>query len=171
MNRRLTLMGLCGLGLFSLLTGCATPPRPSQQVPAGISSWHGRLAVRVAADPTSTRTQDQSFSAAFDLSGQAQQGDLNFYTTLGSTAAAIHWTETSASVQARGETRHYPSLDQLMRDLLGADVPVTALFSWLAGQAQTAAGWQVDLSAHDQGKITARRLTAPTAELRVVLEP
>lgn len=136
-----------------------------------MSSWHGRLAVRVAADPANAQARNQSFSAAFDLTGHAQQGELIFYTPLGSTAAAIHWEETGASVQARGETRRYGNLDQLILDLLGADVPVPALFSWLAGQTQEVAGWQVDLSAHDQGKITARRLTVPTAELRVILEP
>ena len=55
--------------------------------------------------------------------------------------------------------------------LLGTDIPVTALFGWLDGQALTSEGWQVDLSQRDRGKILARRQApAPQAELRVVLE-
>ena len=63
-------------------------------------------------------------------------------------------------------------LDDLTTELGGAPLPVRALFGWLRGQAVSAAGWNVDLSRHADGRITARRDTpAPAAELRVVFEP
>lgn len=74
-------------------------------------------------------------------------------------------------LQARGESRKFSDLAQLIEEVLGTDVPVTALFAWLAGHRQEAHGWQVDLSQRTQGKILAHRLSpAPQAELRVILE-
>jgi outer membrane lipoprotein LolB len=53
----------------------------------------------------------------------------------------------------------------------GAALPVAALFDWLAGRAADVAGWQVDLSLREQGRLSARRDTPrPGAELRLVLD-
>lgn len=133
--------------------------------------WQGRLSVRVQADPNQPQTQNQSFSAAFELQGNSDQGELRLYTPLGSTAAGIQWAPSSAVLQAGGETRQFRDLAQLFTLVLGTDVPVTALFAWLAGQNQDVDGWQVDLSARNQGKIAARRMApALPAELQVVLD-
>ena len=127
--------------------------------------------MRVKADPDQPQSQDQSFSAAFELQGNPEQGELRLFTPVGSTAAGIQWTPGSATLQARGETRQYSDLAQLIQLVLGTDVPVTALFAWLAGLAQDVDGWQVDLSARDQGKIVARRgAPALPAELQVLLD-
>ena len=67
--------------------------------------------------------------------------------------------------------REYPSLDDLIVDLTGANVPVTALFDWLAGRSTSVSGWQPDLSRQPEGRISARRLQPlPTARLQVVLD-
>jgi len=154
-----------------MLEGCAGIKKTGNQKTPDQANWSGRLALHVQADSGISPAQDQSFSAPFELRGSARQGDLLFYTPLGSTAAAIHWTENTAVLQARGETREFGDLNQLIRDLLGCDVPVTALFSWLNGQPQEAIGWQVDLSQQSQGKILARRLTpGPPALLQVLLD-
>ena len=127
--------------------------------------------MRVQANPDQGLVHDQSFSAAFELLGDPDHGELQFFTPLGSTVADIHWAPGSAVLQARGETRKFSDLTQLIQVVLGTDVPVTALFAWLAGQAREVNGWQVDLSQQTQGKILARRLSpAPQAELRVILE-
>jgi len=161
---------LIGLSAFFLVAGCASIERANALKSSPSANWHGRLALRIAAT-TTEQTPDQSFSAAFELQGTPQQGDLLLLTPLGSTAAAIHWMPGQAVLHARGETRQFNDLDQLITQLLGTPVPVTALFAWLAGQAQEVEGWQVDLSAQDQGKILARRLSPePSAELRVVLD-
>ncbi len=127
--------------------------------------------MRVAAAPELGLEQAKSFSAAFELQGNAEQGELIFFTPLGSTAAAIHWTPKKARLQANGETRDFDNLSQLIALVMGTDVPVTALFAWLDGQAHAAQDWQVDLSEKAQGKIVARRSSAPAADLRVLLEP
>jgi outer membrane lipoprotein LolB len=64
-----------------------------------------------------------------------------------------------------------PNLQSLSQRLTGTDLPIAALFEWLAGLTSDVPGWQVDLSAHPQGRLTARRNTpAPEAVLRIVLD-
>jgi outer membrane lipoprotein LolB len=46
---------------------------------------------------------------------------------------------------------------------------VATLFDWLAGIPSVATGWQADLSGRAEGRLRARRLTAPAADLRIVL--
>jgi outer membrane lipoprotein LolB len=134
-------------------------------------SWRGRLALRIESALVAGAPQNQSFSAGFELLGTQQQGDLFFYTPLGNTAAAIHWDASKAVIQSKGETHTFENLSALIENLLGTEVPVAALFSWLNGRPVDSDGWQVDLSQRSQGKILARRLTpAPPAELRVILE-
>jgi outer membrane lipoprotein LolB len=152
-----------------LVAGCAAPTRATDSERAETASWHGRLAVRVEADPP--RAPSQSFSAGFELTGNALVGELTLYTPLGSTAASLAWSAQTAILHANGDIRYFESLDSLIKQALGTDIPVIALFAWLAGDNQVAAGWHADLSQHANGKITARRAEpAPQAELRLVLE-
>jgi len=125
----------------------------------------------VQADADAGQKQGQSFSAAFELQGNPGEGELQFFTPLGSTVAAIRWSLAGAVLQARGEVREFNNLTQLSTALLGTDIPVTALFAWLDGLPQDVEGWQVDLSQRPQGKIQAHRNTPrPAAELRVLLD-
>jgi outer membrane lipoprotein LolB len=125
----------------------------------------------LAADAAQAPTNGHSFGSGFELQGNAQEGTLLLLTPLGSTAAAIQWSPAGAVIQSGGETRKFPTLDQLITHLLGTPVPVHALFAWLAGQEISADGWQVDQTSRHEGRIVARRLRpAPTAELRLVLE-
>lgn len=153
------------------IAGCTYPIKARDTNSINPTVWQGRLALRVQVSSTPDQMPDQSFSAPFELHGNAEQGELLLLTPLGSTAAAIHWLPGKAVLQARGETREFDDLNRLITELLGTDVPVAALFAWLNGQTQEANGWQVDLSQRNQGKILARRLTpAPPAELRLVLD-
>lgn len=171
MNKRRAALALGTLTAIFLVAGCSITPRARGQNDLGHQVWRGRLSLRVQADSNAGQKQDQSFSAAFELQGDPTLGELQFFTPLGSTAAAMHWSPTGATLQARGETREFSNLTQLIISLLGTDVPVAALFAWLDGQALVADGWQVDLSQRAQGKIQARRSTpAPVAELRVLLD-
>lgn len=114
----------------------------------------------------------QSFSATFELSGNAQTGALTLFTPLGTTAAALTWSPQASTLRSNAETRQFDSLGTLMQQTLGAELPVAALFAWLAGEAVAVAGWQADLSQRSSGRIGARRDTPlPAAELRLVLEP
>lgn len=170
---RRSFAAITSLFALNLIAGCALPirARGKSDTQLGVpSSWRGRLALRVEAD-TTTQTPSQSFSAGFELTGNSQAGELLFFTPIGSTAAALHWTPTNALLQTPGETREFADLSQLLDSLLGTTLPVEALFGWLAGQAAEAPGWQADLSQQGQGKILARRLSpTPAAELRVLLE-
>jgi outer membrane lipoprotein LolB len=113
----------------------------------------------------------QFFSAAFELQGNAEQGELSLLTPIGSTAAAIFWTPESAWLQSRGEKRRFPDISALIGDVLGTPVPIGALFAWLHANPSKVDGWEVNLSQFDSGKIVARRSSpAPAAEIRIVLE-
>lgn len=166
MSKRLASLLLCLLTLF-LVLGCAAPmPSPGS---ADIPSWNGRLAVRVEATES---LASQAFSSTFELQGQPQQGQLHFYTPLGSTAATIAWSPERAQLQTGNEIQYFSNIDALIARVLGTPVPVSALFSWLAGDRASTDGWQVDQSQFDSGRITARRISpAPQAEIRVILEP
>lgn len=148
-----------------LIAGCAISTRTTSQNGYEQLPWRGRLAVRIESE------QPQSFSAGFELNGTQKTGELMLYSPLGSTIAALSWNPTTAIMRAHGETRYFDSLDALIKQAVGTDIPVDALFSWLAGDNVTAAGWSANLSQHAEGKITARRNDpAPQAELRLVLE-
>ena len=171
MKNRRAVLTLGALTTISLIAGCAIKPRARAPNDLESKVWHGRLSLRMLADASVGQKQDQSFSAAFELQGSPSQGELQFFTPLGSTAAALHWSPTGAVLRARGETRDFNNLAQLITAVLGTDVPVTALFAWLDGQALMVDGWEVDLSDRGQGKIQARRsIPAPVAELRVLLD-
>jgi len=114
----------------------------------------------------------QSFTATFELSGNAQTGALTLFTPLGTTAAALNWSPQSSTLRSNAESRQFASLGALMQQTLGAELPVAALFAWLAGDAMAAEGWQADLSQRASGRIGARRdAPLPVAELRLVLAP
>lgn len=169
-RRALALLGQ--LIAILLIAGCAINQRATSQNDIKISSWHGRLATQVEANPDDPLSQHRSFSAAFELTGSPEAGELTFFTPLGSTAAAIRWTPQSATLEAPGDTRSFAGLGPLIQTLLGTDVPVIALFAWLDGRAMQADGWTVDLAQFAQGKIAAQRRTPrPEAQLRLILEP
>ncbi len=161
----------CAALLFAVLAmaGCAVPSRVQTPNQAEMPLWRGRLAVRLEADPPQSAAQ--SFGAEFELTGNAQAGELTLFTPLGTTAAALSWSAQTAILRSDGVIRHFESLDALIKQALGTEVPVTALFAWLAGDNMSAAGWRADLSQHASGRITAQRnAPAPLAELRLVLE-
>ena len=147
--------------VLALLTGCAQP-RP---MPENLGRlWVGRLALQVEGQAS------QSFSASFELSGTAQQGRFEVFTPLGGTLAQLRWGAGHAELITAEQTRQSESLDALLQEALGADIPVAALFSWLEGNPATAQGWQADLSAIAQGRLVAYRFAPqPQATLRIAL--
>lgn len=163
------LIGLMLLFATLIAAGCATPTRATSENSIETSVWRGRLSIRI--EPQMPSTEPQSFSASFELMGSPAAGELNLLTPIGSTAASLTWSPTTAVMQAQGERRDFVSLDALIQQAIGTDVPVAALFAWLSGAPMTADGWTADLTQHAQGRITARRTTPlPGAELRLILE-
>lgn len=159
--RRAALSACAGLAL--LLGGCATR-RPAGE--AGLAFWSGRLSLAVRSEPP------QSFTSGFELRGHAQEGLLQLSTPLGTTLAQARWSPGQAWLDSGGRQRSFASLEDLLRELTGAALPVAALFDWLKGIPTDANGWQADLSARDEGRLIARRLSpAPAVELRLLIEP
>lgn len=153
---------LGGIALALLLAACATPP---QEPSRSTDSWAGRLSVRVESDPV------QSFSAGFDLQGDARQGRLSLYSPLGATLAQLNWSPGEARLRADGKEQIFDSMDALTRRAVGAELPIEGLFSWLAGQPASPDGWIADLQNRNHGRLVARRFRpAPVVELRLVLD-
>jgi outer membrane lipoprotein LolB len=151
--------------LLVLLAGCAVAPQRAAPADAPDRLWSGRMALQVQDRP------GQSFSAGFQLKGDAQAGELTLYSPLGGTLAALAWQPGTATLGSAGEVRRFGSLDALVAQVTGEAIPVTALFDWLRGQDTPVAGWRADLSQLAQGRLEAKRLEPqPQADLRLVLE-
>lgn len=151
------------------VAACAVPAKVGIPDQPELSVWRGRLAVRV--ESGQPQSEPQSFAAGFELTGNALAGELTLYTPLGQTAAALSWSSQTASLRSNGDVRYFESLNALIQQAVGTEIPVVALFAWLAGDNMALAGWSADLSHHASGRITARRTQpAPAAELRLVLD-
>ncbi len=151
-------------GVLCLLAACAiAPDLPRQE---RVAQWSGRLGLRVDGDPPA------SYSAGFNLQGSPASGELLLTSPLGTTLATLRWDHLGAELRQGGTTTQRTSLQELSADLGGGTaLPVAALFGWLNGEAHAADGWQVDLSNHANGRVTAQRSKPlPTAELRLVFE-
>jgi len=154
------------LGLIAALlaAGCATAP-PSGATDPALGPWSGRLALRLDSTPP------QSFTAAFELKGRPQAGELALLTPLGSTAAQLSWAPGKATLRSGSQVQEFESLDALAAHATGTPLPVAALFDWLAGVPTQAAGWTADLSQLPGGRLQARRTAPPPgADLRLVLD-
>jgi outer membrane lipoprotein LolB len=85
--------------------------------------------------------------------------------------ATLQWQPNFARLEQGQQGIDSNSLQNLATRLTGTELPITALFEWLAGRPAQAEGWQVDLSSHAQGRISAeRRWPAPATVLRIVLD-
>ena len=157
------------------IAGCAYTTRTEGQNEAEVAQWRGRLALRVEPDSLpsvgDSGGPSQSFSASFELAGNAQTGGLLLFSPLGTTLAELTWTAQTAFMRANGETRSFNSLSELLRQATGTEIPVASLFAWLAGNHVTTPGWLVDLSQHGRGRVVARRSDPmPAVELRLIFE-
>ena len=145
-----------------LAAGCATP----RMTPLDANAyWSGRMAIQVLKDPP------ESLSAGFELQGSAQAGEMVLLSPIGTTLARLEWTPQGARLTQGQQQVDSPSLQRLGARLTGTELPIAALFEWLAGRPAEATGWQVDLTAHAQGRINAeRREPSPAAVLRIALD-
>ena len=156
--RRLAASLACALLL--LAGGCATTPEP--RAPSDLS---GRLALRVDA-PEAAR----SFSADFDLRGDAARGNLRLTGPLGAMLAQARWQPGAAELTTSDNAvRVFDDLDQLAQALLGESLPMAALIDWLRGRPWSGAasvaagdgfdqlGWTIDLARYAEGVLSATR--------------
>jgi outer membrane lipoprotein LolB len=156
------------------LAGCATP------LPQAGGGWtSGRLNLRVDATPERIA---QTVTAAFELQGNSERGELRLLSPLGTQVAAARWAPGEAVLNTAGGAQRFQSLPELSRQALGEDLPLAALPDWLAGRPWPAAphtlqaagfeqlGWQVGLARRAEGWIDARRESPPVVTLRVRLD-
>ncbi len=167
-----------------LLAACASlaPLAPV----AGDARYGGRIAVRADAD--GDLQPARAFSATFDLQGSALRGSLSLASPLGAIVGQARWNRGEVQLQTPGQTRLYPDLASLTRDVLGESVPVEALFDWLRGEpwggvpATTTgtggfaqAGWQVAIERDAAGGrvasvVAVRQTPPPTVTMRIRLD-
>jgi outer membrane lipoprotein LolB len=158
-----------------MLASCALPP-PG----AAPSLLSGRLALRVDSQPP------QSFSADFELRGDAREGSLRLAGPLGTTTADARWSREGTWLVTSQGRSDYASLDELTTAALGEPVPLAALFDWLRGRPWPGApslpqpdrtagfdqlGWRIDLSRWAERWIEAQRQAPPKVTLRARMEP
>lgn len=160
------LAALAPAAALALLAGCAQVPRAPDSARQADESHSGRLALSVDDRP------GQSFSAAFELRGRPEAGELTLLDPLGSTIALLRWQPGRAVLRRPGEPpQGYASIEAMLEQATGAALPVAALFDWLAGTATPVPGWEPDLSQLAQGRLRARRTEPPPqADLRIVLD-
>lgn len=129
-------------------------------------TWTGRISLNVKSEP------EQFFSAAFELKGQPERGELTLISPLGNVLGVLRWSPGEAVLDSgKGDLQRFDSVDTLMAQATGAAVPVSALFAWLDGTNAAVNGWSANLSRHGEGRILATRAQPlPQAELRVVLD-
>lgn len=147
-----------------LLAGCASPK--SLPSGAGADVWSGRLALTIHSEPP------QHVSAGFDLRGSPQAGELQLSSPLGNSLATLRWDPRSAELIQGNTVTARDNLEALTDDIGAPGLPITALFSWLRGDAAEASGWTADLTRQPEGRIVARRHhPLPLADLRIVVQP
>jgi len=163
-----------------LLAGCSTLGPAARTT--GAESFSGRLVVHI--DPDGS-TPARSFTAAFELEGNAASGRLDLTTPLGTIVARARWSSQAVILATpRGESS-YPDLDALTRDVIGESLPVAALFDWLHGRPWPDAateptpdahgfaqlGWAVDLARFtDDALLIAHRAQPPAVDVRIKLD-
>ena len=142
------------------MAGCA-----SRRTASAPQNWSGRLSMQVRSDPP------QAVSAAFELSGSPEQGQLQLNSPLGTSLVSAQWTPAEAVLRSGSDARLYRSMEDLLVQATGAAVPLAALFDWLSGVPTPVDGWLTDLSGLSQGRLQAsRRQPGPAVELRIVLD-
>ncbi len=164
---RLRCLAISGFLLATILVaGCAYPIRATDVNGSQNRLWTGRLSLQLQTDPV------QSFSASFELKGQAERGELTLLNPLGNVLGVLRWSPDEALLDSGNQQiRHFSSVDDLMEQTTGAAVPPGALFAWLKGINASVSGWSADLSRLGEGRISATRAQpAPRADLRVVLD-
>ncbi|MEW6705062.1 MAG: outer membrane lipoprotein LolB [Pseudomonadota bacterium] len=143
----------------------------------------GKLSVQVEAQPGSPA---RSVSAAFDLRGGAERGEMQLTSPLGTVMARARWQPGEVLLKDAGGEKRFPDLPALADEVLGEPLPLAALFDWLRGRPWAGApssplappaagfeqlGWTVALERWSEGWIVARRSAAPAVTVRARLVP
>lgn len=178
MKRRCVAAFAASVAITSI-AGCAGNKRADGTFDDGNASraetqrYSGRLSL-VLEPAAAAQNAAQSFSGAFELRGNAQTGELDLLTPLGSMALQLRWTPGAALLTRANETQQFSSAQALLEQATGVSLQLDVLFAWLQGKntaSLPSGGWQVDLSRHGEGRISAYRFLPSAAQLRIILDP
>jgi len=166
-----------------ILCACSTLTPPVTRVNGNaaeeVAPISGRLGVQVAQDA------ERSFSANFELQGNAKTGRLTLTTPIGIRIAQAHWEPGEARLESGSDTRYFADLDTLADEVFQQRIPLAALIDWLAGRpwpdapntplAAPAVGfsqlqWLVQLDRWPEGFITATSRSTPVVTVRARLD-
>ena len=164
----------------------APAPAPTSTTVTG--QWEGRLSLKLGAFGQASSAGSQM---AFELDVKNDLGTLSLSTPLGTRMAMVRWQaqavpgQTTAQLETSDGIQAFDSLEGLTQQLLGEALPLQAMLHWLQGHPSpalpfepsegqpaneprsfTQAGWQVDATALQEGRLNAIR--AETATQRSV---
>lgn len=165
---------LLSLLLGGVLAGCAAPPSatpaPKQSsinssTPTKVTT--GRLGLQFI-DGTAPSVQ-----LGFSLQGDRSEGQLVLETPFGTALASAQWNSQQALL-IRGQSQQtFATLDALLEQELGSDLPVDALFAWINKKSSaelSAAGWLVEDVQNDVRLRATRTAPPPSVRLTLVLD-
>ena len=146
--------------MLALVGACANAPQPPRD-----AFWQGRMSLTVHQTPV------QHVAAAFELEGHATQGELTLFSPLGYASLVLRWSPGLAEWLQNGQTRSFTSLSEMTQAATGTDLPLDALFEWLAGRDLAVPGWALERSG-PAGRWSAKRSQpAPAVTLTVSTTP
>jgi outer membrane lipoprotein LolB len=117
------------------------------------------------------QTPVQHVAAAFELEGHAEQGELTLFSPLGHVSLVLRWSPGLAQWEQNGQTRNFASLSEMTQAATGTDLPLTALFEWLAGRDPAVPGWTIERSGSAGPWSAKRSLPEPAVTLMVAPTP
>lgn len=172
------------LGVACFLTACASGPYAPKTFTPTPNSAATTQVVEVQAEVTAPAFKagrfslqvdsqpPQSFISSFDLTGGWPNGVLNIYNPLGMQMARVEWTAQSSRLAMGSQVREAASLESLILQLTGTQLPTAALIDWLGGKPSPAEGWNVDVSEWHLRRLVLERVQpAPRTVLRLAFEP
>jgi outer membrane lipoprotein LolB len=173
------LRSVLAAGALALVAGCSTLSPPSGAPGETVS---GKLSVHI---DEYRGAPARSVSAAFDLRGSADQGQMQLTSPLGTVMAQARWRPGEVLLKTSDGEKRFPDLPSLADEVLGEPLPLGALFDWLRGRPWAGApsqplappaagfeqmGWTVALERLSEGWIVAKRSAPPVVTVRARLE-
>jgi outer membrane lipoprotein LolB len=120
---------------------------------------------------TACQRRGTRFTNAFQSRSICSEGTLNIYNPLGMQMARLEWTAQSARLLQGRQVRESASLERLVFELTGTQLPTAAVIDWLAGKPTPAEGWNVDVSEWHLRRLVLERVQpAPRTVLRIAFE-
>ena len=146
--------------MLALVGACANTPQAPRD-----AFWQGRMSLTVHQTPV------QHVAAAFELEGNASEGELTLFSPLGYASLVLRWSPGQAQWLQNGQTRSFASLSEMTQAATGTDLPLDALFDWLAGRDLAVPGWTLERHG-PAGRWSAQRSQpAPAVTLTVSTTP